>query len=131
MKWAVTEQFHEYLSPYRKNKKEFIIWMDNNPLTYTFSSACLDAAGHRWIASLADYNFSLEYQRGKDNRVADFLSGREDRLPEAEVEEQTTKIPQQGVQAVLDHARTPITERVRQFQFELRQESTCPQLRHV
>ena len=36
LKWAVTEQFHEYLSPYGKNQ---------NPLTYIFSSANLDAAG--------------------------------------------------------------------------------------
>ena len=64
------------------------------------------------MANLADYNFSLEYQRGKDNTVADFISRIEDRLPEAEVEEYFTKIPQPGVQAMLDNAVTPITERV-------------------
>ena len=45
LKWAVTEQFHEYLSPYGKNRNEFVIHTDNNPLTYIFSSANLDAAG--------------------------------------------------------------------------------------
>ena len=74
LKWAVTEQFHEYLTPYGKNRNEFVVCTDNNPLTYIFSSAHLDAAGHRWVASLADYNFSLEYQKEKDNTVADFLS---------------------------------------------------------
>ena len=44
LKWAVTEQFHEYLSPYGKNRNEFIVHTDNNPLTYIFSSANLDAA---------------------------------------------------------------------------------------
>ena len=58
LKWAVTEQFHEYLTLYGKNRNEFVVCMDNNPLTYIFSSAHLDAAGHRWVASLADYNFS-------------------------------------------------------------------------
>ena len=58
LKWAVTEQFHEYLTPYGKNRNEFVVHTDNNPLTYIFSSAHLDAAGHRWVASLADYNFS-------------------------------------------------------------------------
>ena len=111
LKWAVTEQFHEYLSPYGKNRNEFVIQMDNNPLTFIFSSADLNTAGHRWVANLADYNFSLEYQRGKDNTVADFLSRMEDRLPEQEVNEQIAKIPQEGVQAVLDNARTPIMER--------------------
>ena len=44
LKWAVTEQFHEYLSPYGKNRNEFVVRTDNNPLTYIFSSANLDAA---------------------------------------------------------------------------------------
>ena len=87
LKWAVTKQFHEYLTLYRKNKNEFVVRTDNNPLTYIFSSAHLDAAGHRWVARLADYNFSLEYQKGKDNTVADFLSHMENHLPEEEVDE--------------------------------------------
>ena len=45
LKWTVTEQFHEYLSPYGKNRNEFVVCTDNNPLTYIFSSANLDAAG--------------------------------------------------------------------------------------
>ena len=45
LKWTVTEQFHEYLSPYGKNRNEFVVHTDNNPLTYIFSSANLDAAG--------------------------------------------------------------------------------------
>ena len=69
LKWAVTEQFHEYLSPYGKNRNEFVVQMDNNPLTYIFSSTNLDAAGQRWVAQLASYNFSLECQKGKDNTV--------------------------------------------------------------
>ena len=74
LKWAVTEQFHEYLSPYGKNRNEFVVQMDNNLLTYIFSSANLDAASQRWVAQLASYNFALEYQKGKDNTVANFLS---------------------------------------------------------
>ena len=58
LKWAVTEQFHEYLSPYGKNRNEFVVRTDNNPLTYVFSSTNLDAAGQRWVAQLASYNFS-------------------------------------------------------------------------
>ena len=95
LKWAVTEQFHEYLYPYRNNKMEFVIRTDNNPLTYIFSSASLDAASQHWVDKLADYNFSLEYQKGKDNTVADFLSRVEDRLSPSEVEECLATIPQQ------------------------------------
>ena len=108
LKWAVTEQFHEYLSPYGKNRNEFVVRTDNNPLTYIFSSANLDAAGQCWVAHLTSYNFSLEYQKCKDNMVADFLSWMNERLPEKEVQEYLNKIPYPGVKAVLNNAITPI-----------------------
>ena len=114
LKWAVTEQFHEYLSPYGKNRNEFVVWMDNNPLTYIFSSANLDAAGQRWVAQLASYNFALEYQKGKDNTMTDFLSGLDDHLPPGEVQDYLNKIPYPGVKAVLDNAITPVTDRAEQ-----------------
>ena len=110
LKWAVTEQFHEYLSPYGKNRNEFVVHTDNNLLTYIFSSANLDAAGQCWVAGLASYNFSLEYQKGKDKTVADFLSQMNECLPEEEVQEYLNKIPYPGVKAVLDNAITPIEE---------------------
>ena len=114
LKWAVTEQFHEYLSPYRKNQNEFVVHTDNNPLTYIFSSANLDAAGQRWVARLASYNFSLEYQKGKDNTVADFLSQMNECLPEEEVQEYLNQIPHPGVKAVLNNTIMPIEERAEQ-----------------
>ena len=110
LKWVVTEQFHEYLSPYGKNRNESVVCTDNNPLTYIFSSANLDAAGQHWVAHLASYNFSLEYQKGKDNTVADFLSQMNVCLPEEEVQEYLNKIPYPGVKTVLDNAITPIEE---------------------
>ena len=114
LKWAVTEQFHEYLSPYGKNRNEFVVHTDNNPLTYIFSSANLDAAGQWWVTHLASYNFSLEYQKGKDNTVANFLSRMNERLPDKEVQEYLNQIPHPGVKAVLDNAITPIEERAEQ-----------------
>ena len=111
LKWAVTEQFHEYLLPYGKNRNEFVVRTDNNPLTYIFSSTNLDAAGQCWVAQLASYNFSLEYQKGKDNTVADFLSRLDEPLPKEEVQDYLDKIPYPGVKAVLDNAITPLEER--------------------
>ena len=87
LKWAITEQFHKYLSPYWKNRNKFVVRTDNNPLTYIFISTNLDAAGQRWVARLASYNFSLKYQKGKDNTVANFLSQMDECLPEEEVQE--------------------------------------------
>ena len=114
LKWAITEQFHECLSPYEKNRNEFVVRTDNNPLTYIFTSTNLDAAGQRWVARLASYNFSLEYQKGKDNTAADFLSQMDERLPEEEVQEYLNQIPYPGVKAVLNNAITPLKERAEQ-----------------
>ena len=69
LKWAVTEKFHDYLYG-----NEFTVMTDNNPLTYVLSSAKLDATGHRWVAQLANYHFTLKYCTGTSNRVADALS---------------------------------------------------------
>ena len=114
LKWAVTEQFHEYLSPYGKNRNEFVVCMDNNPLTYIFSTANLNAAGQRWVAHLTSYNFTLEYQKGKDNTVAGFLSCMDDCLTEGEIQDYLSKIPYPGVKAVLDNAITPLVDRAEQ-----------------
>ena len=73
--------------------------------------ANLDAAGQRWVAQLASYNFALEYQKGKDNTVADFLSHLDDHLPVGEVQDYLNRIPYPGVKAVLDNAITPLTDR--------------------
>ena len=114
LKWATTEQIHEYLSPYGKNRNEFVVRTDNNPLTYIFSSANQDAAGQRWVARPASYNFSLEYQKGKDNTAADFLSRMNERLPDEEVQEYLNQIRHPGVKAVLEYAITPIEECAKQ-----------------
>ena len=65
LKWAVTDQFHEYL--YRSPK--FDVFTDNNPLTYILTTAKLVATGHRWIASLGPYHFDLHYKLSKKNPV--------------------------------------------------------------
>ena len=56
LKWAITEQFLEYLQ-----YQPFHVKTDNNPLTYVMSTPNLDAVGHRWVASLAGFNFTIEY----------------------------------------------------------------------
>ena len=69
LKWAITDRFHEYLYG-----ATFDVYTDNNPLTYILSTAKLDAMGHRWVASLGPYNFTLHYKPGKLNCDADALS---------------------------------------------------------
>ena len=69
LRWAVTEKFHDYL--YGNN---FSVITDNSPLTYVLKNAKLDATGHRWVAQLANYNFTVSYGPGSSNHVADALS---------------------------------------------------------
>ena len=53
---------------------KFTAYTDNNPLTYILSSAKLDAIGQRWVAELANFDFSITYRAGKHNIDADALS---------------------------------------------------------
>ena len=69
LKWAVCEKFHDYLYG-----TKFEAITDNNPLTYVFTTAKLDATGQRWIAALSNYNFDIKYRSGKKNADADGLS---------------------------------------------------------
>ena len=68
MKWGI-HHFKTYLLG-----RQFKVRMDNNPLTYFMSSPNLDATKHFWIDDLPPFTFSLEYQKGKNNVVADALS---------------------------------------------------------
>ena len=90
LKWAVTEQFHEYLQ-----YQPFTVRMDNNPLTYILMTPNLDALGHHWVAALAGYNMKLEYLKGSDKKVADALS-----------RVSTQKLDEQTVTELLNHARS-------------------------
>ena len=90
LKWAVTEQFCEYLQ-----YQPFTIWTDNNPLTYILMTPNLDALGHCWVVALAGYNMKLEYLKGSDNKIADTLS----RLP-------PEKLNEEAVAELLDYTCT-------------------------
>ena len=88
MKWSI-KHFQTYLLGNR-----FKVSTDNNTLTYFLTSPNMDAMKQRWINELVKYDFSLEYQKGKNNTVADTLSQiREECLPDAEAEELLETVP--------------------------------------
>ena len=95
LKWAMTEQFREYLQ-----YQPFLVRTDNNPLTYVMTTPNLDAVGHRWVAAMAGYNFEIEYVRGADNKVADALSCVGKRLDEEAVKE---LLDQGAIKELLNH----------------------------
>ena len=69
LKWAICEQFRDYLY----YAPSFVVFTDNNPLTYVLSSAKLNATGLRWVRELADFTFTIRYRPGKANADADTL----------------------------------------------------------
>lgn len=69
MKWAVTEKFQDYLY----SSKLHVI-TDSNPLIYLVTSAKLSPTDHRWLSSLAAFDFDISYCCGKANGDADALS---------------------------------------------------------
>ncbi|RXN24314.1 Retrovirus-related Pol polyprotein from transposon 297 [Labeo rohita] len=102
LKWAVVDKFHDYLYG-----AQFVVKTDNNPLTYVLSSAKLSATGHRWLAALATYNFSLQYKPGSHNIDADVLS----RYPcESSGCSEWKEIPKSGVKAICQLAGVPESE---------------------
>ena len=72
LKWSVCEKFQDYLYG-----NQFEVYTDSNPMSYVLTSAKLDATGHRWLAELSLYNFSIHYRPGTSNGDADGMS----RLP--------------------------------------------------
>ena len=70
LKWSITERFRDYLY----YAPGFTVLTDNNPLTYILTSGKLNATGHRWVAELSDFHFTIKYRRGVTNGDADFLS---------------------------------------------------------
>ena len=65
LKWAVCDYFWDYLY----HAPSFVIYTDNNLLTYLLSTAKLNLTMHRLVAELADYNFSIKYRPGKVNKA--------------------------------------------------------------
>ena len=69
LKWAIAQQFQGYL-----HWKQFVVKTDNNPFTYILTTPNLDATQHHWVESLVGFTFTIEYQKGRDNVIADALS---------------------------------------------------------
>ena len=70
LKWAITEKFHDYLY----YGLPFTVYTDNNPLSYVLTTAKLNATGLRWVAELANFNFTIKYRPGKAAVDCDYLS---------------------------------------------------------
>lgn len=65
-----------YFRPYLYGKK-FKIITDHMPIKYLntkYKGKDFSQRNQRWLLKLQEYNFDIEYMKGRDNKVADFLS---------------------------------------------------------
>ena len=69
LKWSVTEQIRDYLL-----SNKFVLFTDNNTLTYILTSAKLEATGQKWVSVLSEFNFDIVYRPGSKNTDADIMS---------------------------------------------------------
>lgn len=90
LKWTVSEIFRYYLLG-----SKFIIYTDNNPLSYINEpNQRTDAATMRWKGELAQFDFTMKYRSGKLNCNADALRCRPTSLEEEEVKESLKRTTQ-------------------------------------
>ena len=100
LKWSITKLFRDYLY----YSKDFMVFTDNNPLTYVVSSAKLNATGLRWVGELTDLNFNIKYRQGKCHIDADSFS----RMPfdiNKNMPEYTESIPEETVKTMYQSAQ--------------------------
>ena len=74
---AVTVKFRDILIG-----SQFVVFTDNNPLSFVNSSAKIGATEMRWVADLALFNLTMQYRSGRSNKNADALSRKTDHGPE-------------------------------------------------
>lgn len=101
LKWAIVDKFHDYLYG-----AKFHVRTDNNPLTYVLTSAKLNATGHRWLAALATYDFSIQYRPGKSNTDADLLSRR---FVDEDEANKWRDIPVSGVKSICQRVSSQVS----------------------
>jgi hypothetical protein len=98
--WAVV-YFADYLYG-----SEFTIYTDHKPLTYLKEKPIKNPRIERWMSQLRDFNFTLEYRKGKDNQNADTLS----RYPIIPCKSKVSRIVQTDESIVNDYDSTRASE---------------------
>lgn len=110
LKWSICSKFHDYLYG-----NTFVVYTDNNPMTYVLDKAKLDATSHRWVSTLSVYNFSIKYRPGKSNTDADILSRlhqEADQKTDQEAEKEVTVTPEEVRAMCHSHYTNPVIQAI-------------------
>ena len=65
--------------------RKFLLLTDNSGVKYLFNQPDLNVRQARWIAFLSEFEFEVIHIKGKENKVADYLSYRIHRLFEINI----------------------------------------------
>jgi hypothetical protein len=74
--------------------RKFMLLTDNSGVKYLFSQPDLNARQARWLAFLSEFDFEVRHIKGKENKVADALSQRTNRLYEISINKEENDIEQ-------------------------------------
>ena len=104
-----------------------MVYTDNNPLTYVHTTAKLGATEMRWVAELAQFDFTFEYKSGRTNQNADALSRK------AEHGQEPTTVSFEGIFTKMlgDHYRPTGTPVLRELTGKLKDNATAVWIEEV
>ena len=71
-----------------------MLLMDNSGVKLIFSQPDLNARQARWLTFLSEFNFEVRHIKGKENKVADALSRRNNGLFEINISRKKNDIEQ-------------------------------------
>jgi hypothetical protein len=105
LRWAITVKFRDILLG-----ANFVVYTDNNPLSYLQTNTKLGATETRWARELEKFQFTIKYRSGRSNRNADALSRKTTHCEDLQTAHSEEMSTEETISS--SYASTPITSTV-------------------